>query len=348
MTGRLLKGRVLVHDEAEGSQIYSKGYYGTPLKGGGLELDLLESLYLLECDRLEVEKDGRPVSYGDLVKAAAADQPDFETKYFAYRDLRQRGYIVLSDGGEFDFRLFPRGGSPSTAQAKQWVIAVSERAPFKAAEIVRCSDMAERTRKELLIAVVDEEGDMTFYSVSCADPRGNAEDTSAKASGILHGDSTLVLDVEGQGLQREGYYGRQIGKMLKLSLMETAFLMGQGRLVLYSSRTGKEISHAGLMRKAAAIQGEFGLRLRTYRDMKSRGLVPKTGFKYGTHFRVYEGNPSQHHSRYLVHAVPEDFSTTWAEVSRAIRLAHGVKKEVLFASVGGEEVLYIRLRRVRP
>jgi tRNA-intron endonuclease len=90
------------------------------------------------------------------------------------------------------------------------------------------------------------------------------------------------------------------------------------------------------------------LRLHTYRDLKAKGLVAKTGFKYGTHFRVYEGDPANHHSKYLVHAVPEEYSTTWAEVSRAIRLAHGVKKEVLFASVGGPEVLYIRLKRVRP
>jgi tRNA-intron endonuclease len=348
MAGRLLKGRVVIPDEAEGSQIYNKGFYGTPLKGGGLELDLLEALYLLESDRLEVQNGEGMASYGDLVKAAAMDRPDFETQYFAYRDLRQRGYIVLSDGGEFDFRLYPRGGGPSTTQAKQWVMAVSERSAFKAAEIVRCSDLAERTRKELLIAVVDEEGDITFYSASCAQPKGDATDAGTKAVGILHGDSTLVLDEEGLTLQKNGYYGRQIGKMLKLSLIETAYLMETGRLTLQSSRTGKEITYAGLLKKASSMQGEFQLRLHTYRDLKSKGLVAKTGFKYGTHFRVYEGNPSLHHSKYLVHAVPEDFSTTWAEVSRAIRLAHGVKKEVLFASVGGGEVLYIRLRRVRP
>ncbi len=348
MAGRLLKGKVVIPDEAEGSQIYNKGFYGTPLKGGGLELDLLEALYLVESDRLTVDKEGGPATFGDLVKAAALDRPDFETKYFAYRDLRQRGYIVLSDGGEFDFRLYPRGGGPSTTQAKQWIMAVSERAPFKAAEIVRCSDLAERTRKELFIAVVDEEGDITFYSASCAQPKGDAKDSEAKATGILHGDSTLILDEEGQFLQRDGFYGRQIGKMLKLSLIETAHLMEQGRLSLVSSKTGKEITHTGLMRKATALQGEFVLRLHTYRDLKAKGMVAKTGFKYGTHFRVYEGDPAHHHSKYLVHAVPEEYSTTWAEVSRAIRLAHGVKKEVLFASVGGPEVLYIRLKRVRP
>jgi len=45
--------------------------------------------------------------------------------------------------------------------------------------------------------------------------------------------------------------------------------------------------------------------------------------------------------------VPDDYSTVWAEISRAVRLAHGVKKEILFAS-SGQELSYIKLTRVRP
>jgi tRNA-intron endonuclease len=37
----------------------------------------------------------------------------------------------------------------------------------------------------------------------------------------------------------------------------------------------------------------------------------------------------------------------WPEVSRAVRLAHGVKKSLLFAAAG-ERVRYVRLERVRP
>jgi len=77
-------------------------------------------------------------------------------------------------------------------------------------------------------------------------------------------------------------------------------------------------------------------------------MVVKTGFKYGTHFRVYEDDPEKTHARYLVHALPEDYSTTWPEMSRAVRLAHGVKKEILFAWVREQGTEYLRLTRVRP
>jgi tRNA-intron endonuclease len=84
-----------------------------------------------------------------------------------------------------------------------------------------------------------------------------------------------------------------------------------------------------------------------YEDLKARAIVVKTGFKYGSHFRAYEGDPERVHAKYLVHALPAGHKGMWPEVSRAVRLAHGVKKDLLFASVG-DQVTYLRLERVRP
>ena len=63
------------------------------------------------------------------------------------------------------------------------------------------------------------------------------------------------------------------------------------------------------LKRAKEVQPDFDMRLLAYADLRSRKLVVKTGFKYGTHFRVYKGDPSSHHSEYLVHAVPDDYST---------------------------------------
>jgi tRNA-intron endonuclease len=49
-----------------------------------------------------------------------------------------------------------------------------------------------------------------------------------------------------------------------------------------------------------------------------------------------------------VHAIPEDYKAMWPEISRAVRLAHGVKKEILFGRVSESDVQYVKLRRVRP
>jgi len=163
---------VVIRDQTEASQIYNKGYYGYTLSGGGLELELMEALYLVEASRLEVVSDGHTVTLAELMASAAASHRDFEIKYIVYRDLRSRGYIVKSAGADFDFRVFPRGGTPSSTATKNWVAAISERALFAITAFMDDMDRAERTRKELLLAVVDEEGDLTYYRAERSEPKG--------------------------------------------------------------------------------------------------------------------------------------------------------------------------------
>jgi tRNA-intron endonuclease len=351
MPGKLVGDTVVVEEEREASQIYSKGFFGYPQSGGSLHLDLLEALHLLEGDRIEVFADDKKIDFAELMMRAAALHNDLETRFIVYRDLRQRGYVVKTDSGDFNFRLYPRGGTPTTTQTNLWVLAVSERYIFNIVELMRQAEMSQRTRKELLLAVVDEEGDITYYTAENAEPKGELNDTPMKEvpEGLLMEGSILVLDEpHGTKLYQYGFYGKKIGKMLQLSFIETAYLIEHGRLSLRAVGTGRKMAERTFLKRAKEIQPDFDMRLLAYSDLRSRKLVVKTGFKYGTHFRVYKGDPSSHHSEYLVHAVPDDYSTVWAEISRAIRLAHGVKKDILFARVSKDAIGYMKLKRVKP
>ncbi len=350
MSGELTGDSVIIKDQAEASQIYSKGYYGYPQSGGGLELDLLEAIYLVETDRLIVESDGRKVGLDELIRAASEHFDGFEIVYVVYRDLRQRGYVVKSDAGDFDFRVFPRGGTPSTAHTKYWVLAISERSACVFHDLFEDAERSEKTRKELLLAVVDEEGDLTYYRASTGAPHGTDQPRpTVTAEGLLLEDRVLVMDEAiGGVLHSQGFFGKKIGRTLQLSLIETAHLMQMGALHISYPKTGKRMTQGAFKKRAAQIQPDFELRLKAYDDLRNRGLVVKTGFKYGSHFRVYDGDPEGHHSKYLVHAVPWDYETIWPEMSRAVRLAHGVKKDILFARITKKQVDYLKLRRVRP
>lgn len=351
MPGELVEESVIVRDQTEASQIYNKGYYGYPLSGGGLEMDLMEAIYLMECSRLEVLKDGQPISLDRLVASASTAHRDFEIKYIVYRDLRSRGYLVKPAGEEFDFRVFPRGGTPSSAQTKNWVAAISERSLFRISPFMEGMKRSERTRKDLLIAIVDEEGDITYYRAERSQPKGVADNAweGAAVKGALLEDRVMVFDeAGGQRIHDHGFYGKRLGKVLQLSLIEAAHLMELGRLEVSTIVAGRNVPVERFRKRALKFQHDFDLRLKAYNDLRSRGLVVKTGFKYGTHFRVYEDDPERSHAQWLVHAVPADYGAIWPEMSRAVRLAHGVKKEILFAWVREDQVEYMRLSRVRP
>jgi tRNA-intron endonuclease len=311
----------------------------------------MEAIYLTEGDRLKIVSNGNETGLQELIQAGVESRQEFHTRFLVYRDLRQRGYVVKLDGGDFDFRVFPRGGTPTTSQTKAWVLAVSERSSFFIEQMLAQAELSERTRKELYLAVVDEEGDITYYEAERAEPKGelSTEPTGAHATAMLVEDSVLVLDEkEADALIGEGFFGKKIGRYLQLSLIEAAYLQMSDRLSVQTSKAGRTITEATFAKRAKVLQPDFEMRLKAFKDLRAKGLVVKTGFKYGTHFRVYEGDPSNHHAKYLVHAVPADYTTIWAEISRAIRLAHGVKKEILFGQVSEAGVVYARLKRVRP
>jgi tRNA-intron endonuclease, archaea type len=350
MAGELLGDRVVVDDSGEGSALYNRGFFGAPKPGGGLELNLLEAVYLVEAGRLDIRRRGKAVSARELFRAASSAIDAFEIRYLVYRDLRARGYVVEAREGPVDFQVYPRGGAPKKTPSKYWVRAVSERAVFDLAELLERAEEAASVRKTLLLGLVDEESDLTYYSVREARPRGHLPPPPRPGTVVVHylGDRAVVIDeTQAKSLHEAGFFGKMIGRRLQLSLLETAFLLKAGLVEVRNADTDRPIRLARLIREATAIQPDFELRLRAYEDLTGRGVISKTGFKYGSHFRAYEGDPEVHHAKYLVHVVPKGHRGAWPEISRAVRLAHGVKKQILFGEVG-DGVRYVKLERVRP
>jgi len=351
MAGRIIGEEVLVEDQTEASQIYNRGWYGNPQSGGALKLDLIESLYLLETLRLAVFRESDQLDFMQLMRLGNRSLKNFEILYLVYRDLRSRGYIVKANGGVADFRVFPRGGTPTKNTSKWWVFALSERSLFQLEEILSSLNTSRGLRKDILLAIIDEEGDVTYYEVRQASPSGKKrkKNFDEPLEGFFTGDRVIVSDPEmAKMLHDDQFYGKPLGDKLQLSLIEASYLVDSGQLILKNAKTGRRMSTDMLIKIAKRVQRDFDLRRRAYEDLKGRGLIVKTGFKYGSHFRAYEGDPDKTHARFLVHAVPEGYSAIWPEISRAIRLAHGVRKEILFCKIGEKKVDYIRLTRCRP
>jgi tRNA-intron endonuclease len=346
-----LRGRdIFVEDMAEASQIHNKGYFGTPLSGGALKLELIEGIFLSESGKLSVRRKGKKLAFPGLLKVANGIYPNFEIKYLVYRDLRLRGYVVKSCLAPLDFRVFPRGGSPNKTPSKYWVSALSERSVFDVKELRKHLAKVLNVKKKLLIAVVDEESDLTYYEARTVKPKGQIKKKRMKktAEALLLEDRVMVADEgEAQKLYESGFYGKIIGDRLQLSLIETAYLLEKGMIEVKNAETGRKIGLDSFMKKARKIQPDFNLRLKVFKDLEEKGLIVKTGFKYGSHFRAYTNAPDKTHAKYLVHSFSSGHRGMWPEVSRAVRVSHGVKKDILFG-MAGNKIEYVALRRVRP
>ncbi len=347
------KKHVLIKDEAEASQTYQKGYFGSPKKGGGLKLDIIEAIYLSEIGKLDVRKGKAVMGLEKLFRLGNELLDNFEIRYIVFRDLRQRGYVVKAGAKPLDFRVLPRGGIPGKKPSKYWVLAISERGKFDLRKVIEVVKRVRKVKKTLLLAVVDEESDLTYYKAKIVEPHGHvsSEADFHIATALFMMDRVFVLDpAEAKMLHSIEFFGKPIGDYLQLSLLETAHLQARGLITVKNADTGRTISQAKFLEMARKSQHDLDMRLQVYNDLKAQGVLVKTGFKYGSHFRAYVGDPDDHHAKYLVHVLPEKFVGMWAEVSRAVRLAHGVKKDILLArKVEKDDVAeYLRLRRIRP
>ncbi|MGI0140345.1 MAG: tRNA-intron lyase [Thermoplasmata archaeon] len=346
-------GAVRLADPAEASNVYAKGYFGTPEKGGGLSLDRYDAVYLCEMERISVAgPDGRPIAWPALFRLAARVDPEFGVRYLVYRDLRQRGYVVRTSPPPVAFTVLPRGGVLNKTPSRFWIAALSERAPFDLARLFELADRARSSKKTLLLGVVDEESDLTYYRVRRPSPNGALFGTplGTPTEGRLNHDRVIVHDPAAvEELGRVLAYGSRVGSRLELSLIEAAFLVETHQLRLRNVTTERLITPTAFLRQARRLDPLFRERLAAYRDLRGRGLVVKTGFKYGAHFRAYPRNPEHAHARYLVRASPDRHVTAWPEISGGVRVAQGVRKEFLLAGVRPDDsVRYLELERIRP
>ena len=346
-------GRVEVRDAAEASSIYGKGYFGTPTNSGGLALDRYEAVYLAEMDRAEiVGSNGRRVDWPVVFRHAVRAEPGFPVRYLVYRDLRQRGYVVRATPPPVAFAVLPRGGVLHKTPSRYWVEALSERVPFDLARLTDLADRALSAKKVLLLALVDEESDLTYYRVRRTAPKGALVPTPLPAPtvGWLSGDRVTVHDPAAvDGLGRALAYGSRVGSRLELSMIEAAYLLDSGQLVLRDATSGRTVTRERLQRRAHRLDPRFVERLTAYRDLRQRKLVVKTGFKYGAHFRAYPRNPEHAHARYLIQAVPDSHRAPWPEVAGSVRVAQGVRKEFVIAGVAPDSaVRFLTLDRIRP
>ncbi len=177
-TGKLTESRVKVWNEEEAEEVHDEKYYGKIMDEGHLELSLCEAMHLVDRDYLEVEDDGDVLDRGELFQRFAEINEDFDHKYAAYSDLRDRGYIVKS-GFKFGahFRVYPEGVNPYTEGPKsqkqhtQWVVhAVPENYTLPFEEMSRAVRLAHNIRATMLWAVVDAEDGVTYYEVERVTP----------------------------------------------------------------------------------------------------------------------------------------------------------------------------------
>jgi tRNA-intron endonuclease len=153
----------------------------------------------------------------------------------------------------------------------------------------------------------------------------------------------------------ESGYGKWVDERWEIALVEAMYLVNKEKLEVKKGK--KKMNKKGFLKYCEETERNFHARLIVYTDLRERGFVVKTGFKFGCDFRVYargvkikKGPKAAHeHTKWLVHAIPEEFTCSFPELSRAVRLAQNIRTEMIWAIIDSEsDVTYYSIKRITP
>jgi len=155
---------VQTEDSDLARELYNQGRYGT-INEKKVQLSFLEAYFLFQKGRIKVkDKTGKKLSEDSFMRRAQRKEKQFWVKYSVFRNLRERGYIVktaLKFGA--DFRVYDRGVKPGEDHAKWIVYPVYETDVMTWYDFSAKNRVAHSTKKRLLLAVVDQEGDVSYW-----------------------------------------------------------------------------------------------------------------------------------------------------------------------------------------
>jgi len=351
-----LAGDVVRAGKQARERFYDARGYGRPVDGGALELAPVEAAHLLYRGDLD-DVDGMDV--GEFLASTAVS----EVAFFVYKDLRDRGFYLsrpaptegsgrqqvseegrpanreAGDDRSFDFEVYPRGKGPWDDEVAYRVCVVSERESVPATSLGDC-----------VLAVVDEESKITYLQTGRPEVSGTSDSEIPPFEGSLLADRVLCWDPPAE-LYEHGFYGQRLddqdggGGAVQLSLVEAASLARKGVLSVDGGADA-------VRDRGREVEGDrFDRRLRVYERLRADGMVPKTGFKFGADFRTYadvESVDDLGHSELLIRVLSADHVFEPRDLALDVRLAHGVRKTMVFALVDDDDVSWVDVERLTP
>jgi len=165
-----LIGEIISSNDSEARSLQKRSYFGEPTDEK-IQYSLSEALYLVEKGRMEISSRNKKIPKKELLNKFRRIDKKIQIKYPVFKDLRERGYIVktaLKFGA--DFRVYDKGVKPGKKHAKWLLFVEHESKKLSWHEFSAKNRVAHSTRKNLLLAIVDEENKITYYEVKWIKP----------------------------------------------------------------------------------------------------------------------------------------------------------------------------------
>ena len=167
---------------------------------------------------------------------------------------------------------------------------------------------------------------------------------------ILSNNKVIVQDNKLKSQLIQKGFGEKTSTDFVLDLVEALYLMQKQKMEIVDSKN-KKVGEKELLALGEKKLKEFYNIFLVYSDLRERGYVAKTGFRFGFHLRVYPKGKKQGeaHSQWVVNVSTQNEKLGMISLSRMVRLSGNIKTTLLQAVVDSEnDINYYSLERVTP
>ena len=176
----------------------------------------------------------------------------------------------------------------------------------------------------------------------------NEKDTefAFNIDGMIDQNGVIVVEsVKQQDQLRSKGYGEKIKDMYILESYEALFLLYYNRLVLKKQKSILDFST--FLQTLLKIDLSIFTKFLIFRDLRTRGYIPKEGFGFGNDFRVYErGEYSRKAAKYVIFGINEGLSVKANILFENIRSIEKMGKEAIIAVIERRgEIIYYKVNQ---
>lgn len=157
-------------NSVEAVSLFQKSSFGEKLSNK-ITYSHYEVLFLTEQGKMEVKNfQNKSLKTASLLKKFTRQNKNFQKNYIVYKDLREKGYVVktaLKFGGTF--RVYEKD-QPKNKHSKWICYPTSENQKISWQEFAAKNRVAHSTKKNLLLAIVDDENQCSYYEITWTKP----------------------------------------------------------------------------------------------------------------------------------------------------------------------------------
>lgn len=165
-----LEKNELYTNNSKAISLQEKSFFGERIDDK-IKYSLVEGFYLLENKKIKIMYKNKFIDKEGVYKKFKNIDKKFVQKYAVYKDLRKKGYI-LKTGLKFgsDFRAYMKGKNPKNSHAKWLIFIEQENSKISWQEFCAKNRVANSTKKNLLLAILDDQEDVIYYEIDWIKP----------------------------------------------------------------------------------------------------------------------------------------------------------------------------------